>query len=130
MFWLIIGLLFLGAFIYYFSIPSAKPHSPSSTKEFTLEELSVYNGKNAKAYVAVKNKVFDVSSSEAYLPGGSYAQFAGKDATLALSKMNMDPSLLNIRQPINEEEQKVLDDWEKYFEERKGYPLVGTLKLD
>lgn len=128
MFWLFMGLIFLGAFIYYFTIPSTK-QPEDLNKEFTLEELALYNGRDGKSYVAVKNKVFDVSNSEAYMPGGNYAQFAGKDATLALSKMNMDPKLLNTRETINEEEQKVLDDWEKYFEERKKYPIVGKLKL-
>ena len=51
----------------------------------TREELSQYTGENGKpVYLAIKGKIFDVSSAEGYYgKGGSYSGFAGRDATRA-----------------------------------------------
>lgn len=52
-------------------------------KKFTLEELSIFNGKNGNpAYVAFKGKVYDVSDSSFWLDGYHLgAHEAGKDLT-------------------------------------------------
>lgn len=54
---------------------------------FTVEELAQYDGTDSSKpiYLAVKKTVYDVSKSIAfYGPGGSYKNFAGKDASRAL----------------------------------------------
>lgn len=52
-------------------------------KQFTLEELSQYNGSNGKpAYVAVKGIVYDLSKVEAWTGGKHFDLIAGKDLTI------------------------------------------------
>lgn len=66
----------------------------SETKErvFSYDSLGFYNGTtNPEVYIALKNLVFDVSSSESYRRGGNYHFLAGKDASVNLAKMSMDP---------------------------------------
>jgi predicted heme/steroid binding protein len=49
-------------------------------KEFTLEELSTYDGANGKAaYVAVNGTVYDVSKEPTWGGGTHFGLYAGKD---------------------------------------------------
>ena len=49
-------------------------------KEFTIEELSAYNGTNGKpAYVAINGIVHDLSKETAWGGGTHFGLFAGKD---------------------------------------------------
>ncbi|KAL8238926.1 hypothetical protein R6Q59_015493 [Mikania micrantha] len=97
--------------------------------ELTLEELNQYDGTNPSKpiYIAVKGRIFDVSTAKSfYGPGGSYAMFAGKDATRALAKMSKnDEDVVGSLDGLTEKEIGVLDDWEKKFEAK--YPIVGSL---
>ncbi|MEM4732933.1 MAG: cytochrome b5 domain-containing protein [Candidatus Bathyarchaeia archaeon] len=75
-------------------------------KEFTEEELALYNGKNGKpAYIAYKGKVYDVSASFLW-KGGKHQVLheAGVDLTAAIKQA-----------PHSE---KVL----------KKFPVIGILK--
>lgn len=74
------------------------------TKEYTLEELAEYNGKNGKAYVAYQGKVYDVSNSDLWEGGKHKGHTAGKDLTEELNKSPHRPEII------------------------KGFPVVGTLK--
>jgi hypothetical protein len=49
-------------------------------KEYTLEELAEYNGKNGKMYVAYQGQVYDVSDS--YLWEGGTRDFMMQEKTL------------------------------------------------
>ena len=51
--------------------------------QFTLEELTEYNGTGGKlAYIAYKGKVYDVSASSFWLDGDHFGSHqAGKDLT-------------------------------------------------
>ena len=52
-------------------------------KQFTLEELSKYNGAGGSpAYVAVNGIVYDVSLSPVWGGGTHFGLYAGKDLTL------------------------------------------------
>lgn len=52
------------------------------TKEFTLEELSMYDGKNNRpAYVAVNGSVYDVTGVQGFMTGQHFGVKAGTDAT-------------------------------------------------
>ena len=55
-------------------------------KEFTKEELALYNGKNGKpAYIAYKGKVYDVSTSFLWKDGNHQVLHeAGVDLTEAM----------------------------------------------
>ena len=73
-------------------------------KEYTLEELAEYNGKNGTAYVAYQGNVYDVSNSDLWKGGIHKGHIAGKDLTEEMGKAPHDPEIL------------------------KGFPVVGTLK--
>jgi predicted heme/steroid binding protein len=73
-------------------------------KEYTLEELAKYNGKNGKSYVAYQGLVYDVSNSYLWKDGIHKGHKAGKDLTEELNKSSHRPEII------------------------KGFPVVGTLK--
>jgi len=83
-------------------------------------------------YVAMSNRVYDVSFGgvEFYGVGRGYEKFAGRDVSRALAKMSFDPSDLENTDTsdLSESQIKVLNDWIKTFEEKKGYPCAGVLK--
>jgi predicted heme/steroid binding protein len=89
---------------------AAEMHNVTKTpkiKEFTLEELAKYNGKNMKAaYVAYQGIVYDVSYSYLWKNGEHKGHHAGKDLTKEISKAAHGPGAL------------------------MGFPVVGTLKND
>eukprot|EP00252_Welwitschia_mirabilis_P002851 TRINITY_DN1286_c0_g1_i1.p1 TRINITY_DN1286_c0_g1~~TRINITY_DN1286_c0_g1_i1.p1 ORF type:complete len:103 (-),score=14.16 TRINITY_DN1286_c0_g1_i1:197-505(-) len=99
------------------------------TKQFSVEELRQYDGSDPSKpiYVAIKGRVFDVSSAKNfYGPGGSYGIFAGRDATRALAKMSKnEEDICGSLDGLSEKEMSTLNDWEKKFEAK--YPAVGTL---
>ena len=76
----------------------------SAIKEYTLEELAEYNGKNGKVYVAYQGQVYDVSSSNPWKEGMHAGCNAGTDLTGKLDKTPHGAEIL------------------------KGYPIVGSLK--
>lgn len=96
--------------------------------EFTLSDLEEYDGRNGKIYIGVKETVFDVSECESYKPGESYSMFAGKDGTVALARMSLNPENMNIQAKLTAQEEKTLQEWVVYYTVRKQYPVVGRLK--
>ena len=57
-------------------------NKPTERKEFTLEELSIYDGReNRPAYVAISGTVYDVTSVEAWKSGMHAGLKAGTDLT-------------------------------------------------
>jgi len=124
-------------------VPDDKLPSPDRT--ITLEELAKYDGNNDGTpagehsgyathpiYLGARDKVFDVSFGgvEMYGKGGPYNRFAGKDASRALALMSFDPKDIENTDisDLDEKKVKVLMDWVKTFEEKKGYPVVGKLQ--
>jgi predicted heme/steroid binding protein len=56
-----------------------------TSRKFTLDELSNFNGKNGKpAYIGYKGKVYDVTESSQWLDGDHLGHEAGQDLTEAL----------------------------------------------
>jgi predicted heme/steroid binding protein len=76
----------------------------SEVKEYTLEELAEYNGKNGKAYVAYQGQVYNVSDSDLWKNGSHNGCNAGTDLTGKMDKAPHGTKIL------------------------KGYPVVGSLK--
>jgi predicted heme/steroid binding protein len=74
-------------------------------KEYTLEELAEYNGKNKKIYVGYEGQVYDVSDSYLW-EGGTHQGLhdAGKDLTEDMDEAPHGPEIF------------------------KDSPVVGTLK--
>jgi len=74
-------------------------------KEYTLEELAGYNGKNGKIYIDYQGQVYDVTDSSLW-EGGNHQGLhdAGQDLTAAMDEAPHGPETF------------------------KAYPVVGTLK--
>lgn len=66
-------------------------------KEFTLDELAMYNGSGGRpAYVAVNSIVYDVSN-EAFWGGGThFGLYAGKDLTSQFLSCHGNPKILSV----------------------------------
>jgi len=115
----IIVLALAAAAIWYFFIrkPSSKPSAAeeagssesnsaprsyaeipcSNLREFTLEELRYYDGKEGRPiYIAICNRVVDASSgAHLYGPGGQYENFAGRDISRAAGKFSTELKYLD-----------------------------------
>lgn len=78
--------------------PPSLPKGPAPIvfQTYTPRTLLKYNGKdNAPVYLAVRGKVYDVSSGRNfYGPGGPYENFAGRDATRGLACQSFDEEML------------------------------------
>lgn len=117
--------------------PQLIPKAPPSIvfRTFTPPELKPFNGENnAPVYLAVRGKVFDVTSGRNfYGPGGPYENFAGRDATRGLACGSFDEDMLtkDLRGPLDDlkglgsTEMQALQDWEDRFTEK--YLVVGKL---
>mmetsp|Transcript_718 Transcript_718/g.1185 ORF Transcript_718/g.1185 Transcript_718/m.1185 type:complete len:307 (-) Transcript_718:74-994(-) len=115
--------------------PTSK--SVRESRILSPSEISKYSGLQSppppeiqSIYVGVGDYVFDVSygGNGFYLPGCSYAVFAGKDASVALAKMSFEEGDRDGSKGVevlNEKERKVLADWIKSFRDKKEYPIVG-----
>ncbi|GAA5823560.1 hypothetical protein JCM10212_003182 [Sporobolomyces blumeae] len=109
--------------------PDAAHLAPPKDDPFTTDELKKYDGKdeNLPIYVAIKGRIYDVSAKrDMYGPGCGYNVFTGKDASKALGKSSLKPEDADADySSLTDEEMKVLDDWEKYFQKR--YNIVGKV---
>jgi len=102
--------------------------NPPKEDLIPLKELAQANGEDGnKAYVAIKGIVFDVTGNKAYQPGGSYAVFAGHDASRALAQTSTKAEDVKPEwADLSDENKKVLDDWFTFFSKR--YNIVGKVE--
>ncbi|KAG9233518.1 putative damage response protein 1 [Amylocarpus encephaloides] len=113
----------------------APPPAPIVFRTFTPPTLLPYNGTNNQpVYLAVRGKVFDVTSGRNfYGPGGPYENFAGRDASRGLACGSFDEEMLtrDLQAPLDkleglgDEEFEALRGWEERFQEK--YLVVGAL---
>ncbi len=128
--WIILIAVLALVMLYLFWGPISAAMGLGALKEFTREELSEYDGRKRKeVYLGCKGFVFDVSKSQSYRPGSNYNIFAGKDATVGLAKMSLDPTDLETSDTsrLKESEVACLDQWFKQFKEHYKYPVVGVI---
>jgi membrane-associated progesterone receptor component len=94
----------------------------------TLAELAQFDGTDERkpTYFASDGYVWDVSASSLF--DDSYGQWKGKDASVALAKMSMDPKDVNRTDwdNMNQQDINVLQSWTKYFEQK--YYIMGRLQ--
>ena len=112
--------------------PSIQQPKLNELPTMSYEELSQHCD-GEKVYLGLKGVVFDVSSNEVYREGGGYHVFAGKDASVALAKMNfadelMDPTKTHWTKEgeLDEKQWKVLDEWVVFYEKR--YKIIAKLE--
>jgi membrane-associated progesterone receptor component len=116
--------------------PSLPKEAPATVfRTFTPRTLLPYNGENnMPVYLAVKGKVFDVTTGKNfYGPGGPYANFAGRDASRGLASGSFDEDMLtkDLDGPLDKlegltrDEIEALQGWEERFDSK--YLVVGKL---
>ena len=125
--------LVLGTLLYLRFRPAAPielPNAPPATvfRTFTPRTLLPNNGEeNAPVYLAVKGKVYDVTSGRNfYGPGGPYENFAGRDATRGLACQSFDEEMLtkDLDGPLDPcedltgEQKENLQGWVERFDEK------------
>ncbi|KAL0592639.1 hypothetical protein ABG067_000203 [Albugo candida] len=105
------------------------------SQDLTHKQLLRYNGKDdirGAIYIGLCGTIYDVTANgkEFYGPGGSYEQFAGRDASRSLACMSFDPEYLDDHDlsKTNAEQQIVLVEWCKKFQQK--YAIVGRLLDD
>ncbi|KAM3304713.1 putative steroid-binding protein 3 isoform X1 [Capsicum chacoense] len=102
---------------------------PLHLGDMTEEELRAYNGSDLEKplLMAIKGKIYDVSTSKIfYGPGGSYAMFAGRDASRALAQLSFKPEDINGNlEGLSDTQLEILQDWEYKFMDK--YAQVGQL---
>ena len=129
-FWPIAIALAIGIGFYStYSALQARMSNKIIRQKFTLDEIRKYDGSNNKSYMAVDGLVFDVSKAEFYKPGGPYAMFVGRDASVALAKMSFEQQWLETPlkdAKLDEVELTSLAQWRQRFIEKR-YPIVGEL---
>lgn len=80
---------------YRLLFPSAPPAPPQVEDDretpFTFAEIAKFDGKEGrKNYIGLNGFVFDVTSSPNFQEGGSYANFAGRDISIACAHYSTD----------------------------------------
>jgi predicted heme/steroid binding protein len=104
---------------------------PKANRPNTISpsQLRKYDKTASKRYIALCGKVYDVTASENYAAGGAYESFPGHDATVALARMSLDPSLLDVPMEsarLDVGQERAARDWAVRFDEK--YPAVGVLE--
>ncbi|WKX98874.1 hypothetical protein Q1695_014056 [Nippostrongylus brasiliensis] len=102
---------------------------PLPKQDMTLEELRKYDGvQDEHILFALNGTIYDVTrGSSFYDPSGPYGALAGRDATRALSTMNVK----NLRdewddlEGLTADEKETAKEWEASFKYK--YPTVGRL---
>lgn len=96
-------------------------------RDFTLEELRFFDGRNGNpVYVAAKGIVYDVDP-EFYGPDGPYGIMAGRDASRALALVSLDSGDLENTsvEGLSWGDLNTLEEWVAKFEFK--YHRVGSL---
>lgn len=112
-----------------------KPPPPVVFRTYTPRTLLPLNGEgNNPVYLAVRGKVFDVTSGRNfYGPGGPYANFAGRDASRGLAFGSFDEDMLtedldgplDTLKDLTSDQIEALEGWESRFNEK--YEIIGRL---
>ncbi|KAJ1664043.1 hypothetical protein IW140_004342 [Coemansia sp. RSA 1813] len=109
--------------------------SSEHVKEYTLKELSKYNGEDESKPIllGINYNVYDVTpGAKFYGKGGSYSLFAGRDCThnFAIGSVNKDDLPAIDSDPVDlqtytEDQQKAAQNWQERLSQK--YKAVGKL---
>jgi membrane-associated progesterone receptor component len=107
-------------------------------RDFTLLQLREFSGSdNTHIYVALLGNVYNVTSStDLYGEGSPFHCYAGRDASLAISKQSCDEELF-LDKPLEDSQvehlspdaQTTLKEWIRVFQTDFKYPIVGKVSV-
>lgn len=135
--WFLVGFVALIIYLVFIrnsGAPEIEEPDAIEAQDFTPITLQKYNGKDdPHVLIAINGKVFDVTSGKAhYGPAGTYAAFAGRDASRGLAKHSFEHDMLTpVNEPIDtlrditDNEREALEQWEEFFSGK--YPYCGRL---
>lgn len=112
------------------SVPVDPPLPPMKKRDFTLEQLKDFDGKqpDGRVLMGVLGKVYDVTKGKKfYGPGGPYSAFAGHDASRGLATFDVTKAsdTYDDLSDLKPSELEQVREWDEQFRER--YTLVGKL---
>ncbi|KAF8583981.1 cytochrome b5 [Ramaria rubella] len=134
---LVAGMMLLGHFItgdylwdYQGKYRTLKTFWPTGQTLFSESQLAKFDGtkEHFGVYLAIDHDVYDVTSNRrTYGPGGSYAFMSGKDAARAFATGCFKDHQTHDIRGLDEDEQRRLNHWKKFFANHKDYPKVGRV---
>ncbi|KAF8897171.1 cytochrome b5-like heme/steroid binding domain-containing protein [Infundibulicybe gibba] len=106
-----------------------KTYWPTNQRLFSERMLAEFDGTTPgkPIYLAIDGDVYDVSSGNAYQPGGSYHIMAGVDAARAFGTGCFKQHRTHDTRGMSESELRGLNHWKKFYAEHKGYHKVGRV---
>lgn len=102
-----------------------------SKQDFTLEELSKYNGMdNKRILIGINGNVYDVTKGKNfYGPGKAYGALAGRDASRCYATFSLDGTVIKNEyddlSDLNSAQMDFLAEWELQLSEK--YCHIGRL---
>eukprot|EP00041_Stephanoeca_diplocostata_P021884 m.516832 g.516832 ORF g.516832 m.516832 type:complete len:175 (-) comp21933_c0_seq6:1791-2315(-) len=98
---------------------------PILNRKITIEQLQAHTNKHTGIYFSCAGRVYDASASSMFQD--SYKSFAGRDATVALAIMSLNPDDAGRTdwESLSNADWEVVKSWNTYFEQK--YPCVATL---
>ena len=101
----------------------AKRSLPADKKEFTSEEVAMFDGKGPEGepiLTIIDGLVYDLQKGrEFYGQGGPYHPFAGRDCSRLLAK-NQVSDKTDTGAPLTEAELEQLGKWKEFFQNKYG----------
>lgn len=94
----------------------------------TLDMVGLFDGRhNPLVYCCLKGRIYDVSTSRNFTPGGNYHFLSGKDCTVGMAKMSYERHWVNDMDfgQLTQDEWDALEEWVNYMQGR--YKCVGLL---
>ena len=117
--------------IWFAQAADAPPSPPPPPRVFSPEQLSTFTGrpKGTPIYLAIIGDVFDVTAGRKhYGPVGSYAHFAGRDATSAFATGESEPDKITESiEGLNEESLSAIAEWHGFYATHENYTRRGVV---
>ena len=104
---------------------------PKDYIHLTKEELWNFNADAEKNYIGIKNDLFDVTGSEHYMTGGTYAMFTGREVSVAMAKTSTEMKDVEadyMTTKLSAAYLDSLDQWHSFFSSK--YPMIGKVVTD
>eukprot|EP00445_Apocalathium_hangoei_P086470 CAMPEP_0204204682 /NCGR_PEP_ID=MMETSP0361-20130328/69806_1 /ASSEMBLY_ACC=CAM_ASM_000343 /TAXON_ID=268821 /ORGANISM="Scrippsiella Hangoei, Strain SHTV-5" /LENGTH=152 /DNA_ID=CAMNT_0051167831 /DNA_START=77 /DNA_END=535 /DNA_ORIENTATION=+ len=95
----------------------------------SASELNKFNGvDHPRVHFCIKGRIYDVSSSGNFVPGGCYSYLAGAEGTFTMARMTDDRSMVNCTDYdlLEEHDWNSVDGWVSYMDAK--YKCIAHLR--